>query len=167
MIINSLGFPFKNFDPAKGDTFKSIYFSFLLFISIIYLKNLFSKVERFKIVTIVFGLVLFSIFSMGIDTEIFENKRFVSQKSFVLQHSPLCKLGDFIDFNIFDPNCNPPSDSCLEPLTKIITQKKRYKKTDLLFSFKTMLLRKFTCSMKKTKRQSWFRVLTNATIIRN
>ena len=31
LIINSLGFPFKNFDPAKGDTFKSIYFSFFCY----------------------------------------------------------------------------------------------------------------------------------------
>jgi len=136
LIINSLGFPFKNFDPAKGDTFKSIYFSFLLFISIIYLfKNLFLKVERFKKVTIVFGLVLFSIFSMGIDTEIFENKRFVSQKSFVLQHSPLCKLGEFIDFNIFDPNCNPPSDSCLEPSIKDNYTKKEVQKDGSIVFF--------------------------------
>jgi len=116
LFINSLGFPFKNFDPAKGDTFKSIYFSFLLFVSvIIILKN---KIPSFKTYTkssLVLLIICFNLFSMGINTEIFKNMKFVEQKSFVLEHTPVCQIGNFIDFDIFDVNCNPPSDSCGKP----------------------------------------------------
>ena len=113
LLINSLGFPFKNFDPSKGDTFKSIYYSFLLFISFIYLsKNIFLKLKMFNKVLFVFFLISFNIFSLGINTEIFENKNFVQQKSFILEHTPLCEVGNILDFNIFDVDCNPPSDSC-------------------------------------------------------
>ena len=116
LLINSLGFPFKNFDPSKGDTFKSIYFSFLLFITFIYFsKNIFIKLKMLNKVLFVFFLISYNIFSMGINTEIFENKKFVEQKSFVLEHTPLCKVGNIIDFNIFDVDCNPPSDSCGKP----------------------------------------------------
>ena len=52
---------------------------------------------------------------MGINTEIFKNMKFVEQKSFVLEHTPVCQIGKFIDFDIFDVNCNPPSDSCGKP----------------------------------------------------
>ena len=88
LLINSLGIPFNNFDPEKGDTFKTIYFSFLLFITFIYLfKNItLNKRKTFKFLGILF-LIIFSIFSMGINTEIFKNQKFVEQKSFVLQHT--------------------------------------------------------------------------------
>ena len=116
LLINSLGFPFKNFDPSKGDTFKSIYFSFLLFISFIYIsKNIFLKLKMLYKVLFVFFLISFNIFSLGINTEIFENDRFVEQRSLILQHTPLCKVGNILDFNIFDVDCNPPSDSCGKP----------------------------------------------------
>ena len=55
---------------------------------------------------------------MGINTEIFKNQKFVEQKSFVLQHTPACNIGDFIDFGLFSVNCNPPSDECSEPKLK-------------------------------------------------
>ena len=128
LIINSLGIPFNNFDPEKGDTFKTIYFSFLLFITFIYLfKNItLNKRKTFKFLGILF-LIIFSIFSMGINTEIFKNQKFVEQKSFVLQHTPACNIGDFIDFGLFSVNCNPPSDECSEPKLKDNYTKKEIK----------------------------------------
>ena len=128
LLINSLGIPFNNFDPEKGDTFKTIYFSFLLFITFIYLfKNItLNKRKTFKFLGILF-LIIFSIFSMGINTEIFKNQKFVEQKSFVLQHTPACNIGDFIDFGIFSVNCNPPSDECSEPKLKDNYTKKEIK----------------------------------------
>ena len=119
LIVNSLGIPFKNFDPEKGDTFKTIYYSFLLFISFIYLfKNtIFNKMNVIKFLSL-FLLIIFSIFSMGINTEVFENQKFVEQKSFVLQHTPVCSVGDLIDFELFNVDCNPPSDECSEPILK-------------------------------------------------
>ena len=128
LLINSLGIPFNNFDPEKGDTFKTIYFSFLLFITFIYLfKNItLNKRKTFKFLGILF-LIIFSIFSMGINTEIFKNQKFVEQKSFVLQHTPACNIGDFIDFGLFSVNCNPPSDECSEPKLKDNYTKKEIK----------------------------------------
>ena len=129
LLINSLGIPFNNFDPNKGDTFKTIYFSFLLFISFIYLfKNIsLNEMNAVKLL-ITFFLIIFSIFSMGINTEIFKNQKFVQQKSFVLQHTPVCNIGDFIDFNLFNVDCNPPSDECSEPKLKDNYTKKEIKK---------------------------------------
>ena len=37
LIINSLGFPSKNFDPETGDLFKVHYYSFFVCISLIFL----------------------------------------------------------------------------------------------------------------------------------
>ena len=128
LLINSLGIPFNNFDPEKGDTFKTIYFSFLLFISFLYLfKNIIlNKKNTFKILS-TFFLIFFSIFSIGINTEIFKNQKFVEQKSFVLQHTPACYIGDFIDFGLFNVNCNPPSDECSEPKIEGAYTKKEVK----------------------------------------
>lgn len=43
LIINSLGFPNKNFDPETGDLFKVHYYSFLICISLVFLLNYFYK----------------------------------------------------------------------------------------------------------------------------
>lgn len=128
LLINSLGVPFNNFDPEKGDTFKTIYFSFLLFISFLYLFiNLTLNQRNNTKFIITFFLIIFSIFSIGINTEIFKNQKFVEQKSFVLQHTPSCYLGDLIDFGLFNVNCNPPSDECSEPKIKDAYTKKEVK----------------------------------------
>lgn len=43
LIINSLGFPNKNFDPVTGDLFKVHYYSFLVCFSFVFLLNYFYK----------------------------------------------------------------------------------------------------------------------------
>lgn len=135
LLINSLGFPFKNFDPTKGDTFKSIYFSFLLFVSVvIILKNKIPTSKKYTKSLIVLLIIGFNVFSMGINTEIFKNMKFVEKKSFVLQHTPVCQIGNFIDFNVFDVNCNPPSDSCGKPkIENNYTKREVNKDGDFIF----------------------------------
>ena len=51
----------------------------------------------------------------------------LSKKVFVLQHTPACNIGDFIDFGLFSVNCNPPSDECSEPKLKDNYTKKEIK----------------------------------------
>lgn len=43
LIINSLGFPNRNFDPETGDLFKVHYYSFLVCITLVFLLNYFYK----------------------------------------------------------------------------------------------------------------------------
>ena len=43
LVINSLGFPNKNFDPETGDLFKVHYYSFLVSITFVFLLNYFYK----------------------------------------------------------------------------------------------------------------------------
>lgn len=119
LFLNALGFPFENFNSSQGDTFKSIYYSFLLFISFIYIsKNSFSKLNKAPKILIVLFFIIFTSFSLGINTEIFKNPKFVEKTEFVLQNTPICKLGTLIDFNLLSVECNPPSDFCSEPRVK-------------------------------------------------
>lgn len=116
LILNSTGIPFKNFDPNKGDTFKSIYYSFLLYICVIYLtKNIFPNLKNSSKIFILSFFIFLNLFSMGINTEIFKNEKYVQQRTTVLESSPVCKIGATFDFGLFDVNCNPPSDSCGKP----------------------------------------------------
>jgi len=72
LIINSLGFPSNNFNPATGDTFKVHYYSFLIsftFTFVVALLNSFLK--KYKL----FNIFLIPIFllSMGFPKEFSEN----------------------------------------------------------------------------------------------
>jgi len=61
LYINSLGIPSNNYNPIKGDTFKSFYFSFLLSISILFIGvKIFKKINFMKIFILI--LYIFSIF---------------------------------------------------------------------------------------------------------
>lgn len=72
LIINSLGFPSKNFDPTTGDLFKVHYYSFLIgfsFIFILYYLINYSKI--FKLTSIL--LIPFFFLVMGFPKQLDEN----------------------------------------------------------------------------------------------
>lgn len=53
LIVNSFGFPVKNFDPETGDLFKVHYYSFLLCIAIVFLLiHLYKKYSYSYLLTI-------------------------------------------------------------------------------------------------------------------
>ena len=68
LYINSLGFPSNNFNPVRGDTFKSFYYSFLLSVAFVFIiVNLFSNTKvfyKFLFCTTYIVLILF-IFEIG------------------------------------------------------------------------------------------------------
>ncbi len=61
LVINSLGFPSKNFDPQTGDLFKVHYYSFLLCVSFVFLLAfIFSKIN-FSTIFVLFAIPMFLI----------------------------------------------------------------------------------------------------------
>lgn len=115
LLINSFGIPFPNFDPNKGDTFKSIYFSFLLLMTMVYLiKNYIFKWKFYKYI-LLFLLIVYNLFSLGFNLEAFKNDKFTSQTNEIIESTPFCKPINLALFSFFDSNCNNSTDVCSEP----------------------------------------------------
>ena len=99
LTLSAFGIPFNHFDPSKGDTMKSNYYSFLIGFSIIFIfAKVFQNINLLKVILVSFIPVIFFI-SLGFpkqNTEIIEN--FVEEKIII---SPLCEVA-----SIFIKNTN-------------------------------------------------------------
>ncbi len=98
LVINSLGFPNKNFDPETGDLFKVHYYSFLISIAFVFLLNYFYKKNNS---TQYLSMLLIPIFliTMGFPKNLSdENLNGVLSK---LEYTSICI---FVD-NIYDVKC--------------------------------------------------------------
>ena len=98
LYINSLGFPSNNFNPVRGDTFKSFYFSFLLSVAFVFIiVNLFSKtkgVYKFLFCTTYIILILFIFGHPKSVSQEFSNKLVIEN-----EYSIFCSINNFIFFN--------------------------------------------------------------------
>lgn len=125
LLINSFGIPFPNFDPNKGDTFKSIYLSFLLLMTMVYLiKNYILKWKFYKYI-LLFLLIVYNLFSLGFNLEAFKNDKFISQTNEIIDSTPFCEPINLALFSFFDSNCNNLTDVCSEPKPGIGYTKKK------------------------------------------
>ena len=98
LIINSQGFPNKNFDPTTGDLFKVHYYSFLVSISFVFLLIYFYKKFNY---TQYLSLLLIPMFlaTMGFPKNLSdENLNGVLSK---LEYTSICS---FVD-NIYNAEC--------------------------------------------------------------
>ena len=94
LIINSLGFPNKNFDPNTGDLFKVHYYSFIFAISFFTLTIILSKHLNSKKVTLMFFIPLF-LLSMGFPKNISKETEVALYEK--LNISELCFLVEYLD----------------------------------------------------------------------
>lgn len=107
LIINSLGIPYNNFNPLKGDTYKTFYYSFLLCISFLYLvltldkKPYFSNISKKIIYAGIFILIIMT--SLGFPkfytqdmTETMKNQNGMS---------PFCSVNNLLVDNFSDSDC--------------------------------------------------------------
>ena len=107
LIINSFGFPYNNFDPTKGDTYKTFYYSFLLGISFLQLvltldkKPYFSNISKKIIYAGIFILIIMT--SLGFPkfytqdmTETMKNQNGMS---------PFCSVNNLLVDNFSDSDC--------------------------------------------------------------
>ena len=94
LYINSLGFPSNNFNPIKGDTFKSFYFSFLLSVAILFIGLKIFKKINYK--TLLFlTLYVMSIFFISGHPK--QNDQLFSEYLVVTnQYSPFCEINNYI-----------------------------------------------------------------------
>ncbi len=98
LIINSLGFPNKNFDPTTGDLFKVHYYSFLISISFVFLLTYFYKKFNYTQYLSMLLIPMFLI-TMGFPKNLSEeNLNGVLSK---LEYTSICS---FID-NIYNAEC--------------------------------------------------------------
>ena len=97
LIINSLGFPSKNFDPETGDLFKVHYYSFLICISLIFLLAfIYSKTNYIRF-TMILLIPVFMITIGFPKTMTSENLNGVLTK---IEHTIICKtVGNFLIVN--------------------------------------------------------------------
>lgn len=98
LYINSLGFPSNNFNPLRGDTFKSFYYGFLLSVAFTFvIVNLFLKIRILKKLLFTTSYIIVILFIFGhpktIDQE-FSNKLLIENELNIF-----CKLNNFIFFN--------------------------------------------------------------------
>ena len=95
LYINSLGIPSNNFNPYKGDTFKSFYYSFLLMIA---LSALVCQVfKKNKYLVNVFITVIFCISIIFIAGHPKENDQLTSERIVIInEYSIFCNLNNLL-----------------------------------------------------------------------
>lgn len=98
LYINSLGFPSNNFNPVRGDTFKSFYYSFLLSVAFVFIiVNLFSKTKvfyKFLFCTTYIVIILFIFGHPKSISQEFSNKLIIEN-----EYNIFCSINNFIFFN--------------------------------------------------------------------
>jgi len=94
LIIISLGFPYKNFDPSTGDLFKVHYYSFLIAFSFFALLVITMSKYRFSKYLVLFLIPVFLI-TMGFPKNLdLDTKEAMYDK---LNYSEICSIYNFID----------------------------------------------------------------------
>ena len=98
LYINSLGFPSNNFNPVRGDTFKSFYYGFLLSVAFVFIiVNLFLKTKVFYKFLFCTTFILLILFIFGHPKSVsqeFSNKLIVEN-----EYNIFCSINNFIFFN--------------------------------------------------------------------
>ena len=94
LIINSLGFPYKNFDPTTGDLFKVHYYSFLIAFSFFALLVIAMSKYRYTKFLVLFLIPLFLI-TMGFPKNLNSDTKEAMYNK--LNYSEICGIYDFID----------------------------------------------------------------------
>jgi len=112
LTIHSLGVPFKNFDPSIGDTFKTIYYSPLLIISIILLLNYIFKNLGIKQLLYFSFLVLVLVFQLGFPKEEVINGKQLQYFQLKNTSSITCNLSNIFIPKNYKSNCENVVNYC-------------------------------------------------------
>ena len=104
LILNIFGFPFNHFDPNKGDTMKSNYYSFLIGVAFIFIfVKIFSKIN---LINIVLFLILVSTFFLSLGFPKTENSQMDSYLEQKIYLSPICEVASLFIGNVDFNNCH-------------------------------------------------------------
>ena len=113
VVINSLGIPYNNFNPLKGDTYKTFYYSFLLTLAFVQLvihlqdKVLLNKKTRKNLFMIIYitSIILILGFPKYYTNDMSENM------SNQYASSPLCRLNIKLNNNFKNIDCLQKDDN--------------------------------------------------------
>lgn len=98
LILNSFGFPVKNFDPKTGDLFKVHYYSFLLCIALVFLLTyLYKKYSYSYLLTIL--LIPIFLITLGFPKQLQDDT--LNNLLIKIEHTSVC----FVVSSIYDTQC--------------------------------------------------------------
>ena len=98
LIINSFGFPVKNFDPETGDLFKVHYYSFLLCIALVFILTFLYKKYKYSHLLSILLIPIFLI-TIGFPKQL--EKDTLDGVLVKLEHTSVC----YVVSSIYDNLC--------------------------------------------------------------